>query len=416
MYCLIGKKLGHSYSKEIHESLNKENYNLIELDKLDSFFQEKHFKGCNVTIPYKKEVIKYCDYLSETATRTQSINSIVNIKGKLHGYNTDYDGLKYLIDYNDISIENKTIAILGNGSTSRTILILCKDLNAKKIFVYARNPNHDEEHLNDIENNQNINIIFNATPVGMYPNNANSLGINLNKYKNLDAVVDLIYNPHETEILKTARKLKIKSVNGLLMLIQQAVKSSEIFHQTIYSNDVTNEIYKNILFKTLNFVFIGMPMSGKSFFSKYISRKYGKEVVDIDNIIKKNENATIESIFKLKGEKYFRLLETNAIKEISKSHNLAISTGGGAILNEKNIDLLKQNGIIIFLDVPLSLLETFNPMNRPLLRDKSNLRKLYQDRNPLYKKYSDITVIKNSYDETETFGRIEAKINEYFNS
>jgi len=416
MYCLIGKKLGHSYSKEIHESLSETIYNLIELDKLDSFFKEKHFKACNITIPYKKEVIKYCDYLSETATRTQSVNSIVNIKGKLHGYNTDYDGLKYLLHFNDITIKNKSISILGNGSTSRTIQILCKDLNAKEINVYARNPNQEEEHLNTIENNQNTNIIFNATPVGMFPNNANSLDINLNIHKNLEAVVDLIYNPHETDILKKARKLKIKSVNGLLMLIHQAVKSSEIFHQTIYSIDVTDEIYKSILFKTLNFVFIGMPMSGKSFFSKVVSKKYGKEVVDIDKVIMMDEDTSIESIFRLKGEEYFRLLETKTIEKISKLHNLAVSTGGGTILNEKNIDYLKQNGIIIFLDVPFSLLKTFNPKNRPLLRDKSNLNKLYQDRYPLYKKYSDITVIKNSYDEIETLSRIEEKINEYFNS
>jgi len=416
MNCLIGKKLGHSYSKEIHESLSKETYNLIELDKLDSFFKEKNFKGCNITIPYKKEVINYCDYLDETATRTQSVNSIVNIEGTLHGYNTDYAGLKYLLEYNNVSIKNKYIAILGNGSTSRTIRILCKDLNAKEIFIYARNPNQEEYSLNAIKNNQNIDIIFNATPVGMFPENANSLGINLDLHKNLEAVVDLIYNPHETEILKAARKLKIKSVNGLLMLVHQAVKSSEIFHQTIYLNEVTNEIYKSILFKTLNFVFIGMPMSGKSFFSKSVSQKYGKEVVDIDKVIELDEGTSIDSIFKLKGEEYFRLLETNTIERISKSHNLAISTGGGTILNEKNIDYLKQNGIIIFLDVPYSLLETFNPMNRPLLRDKSNLKKLYQDRHPLYKKYSDISVIKNSYNEIETFDRIEAKINEYFNS
>ncbi len=229
MYGLIGKKLAHSYSKEIHEQLHNEEYNLIELDKLDSFFLEKNFKGLNITIPYKTDVIKYCDELSELARRTQSVNSIVNINGKIHGYNTDYDGLKYLLEYNQISLSNKRVLILGNGSTSRTIQVLCQDLNTEFILVSARNPKENEVPYTTLKNNQNIHLIFNATPVGMYPNNENSLNIDLDSFKGLEAVIDLIYNPLETNILQKARKKRIKYINGLMMLVHQAVKSSEIF-------------------------------------------------------------------------------------------------------------------------------------------------------------------------------------------
>lgn len=416
MYGLIGKKLKHSYSKEIHEKLHEEKYNLIELNELDSFFQEKKFNGINITIPFKNDVIAYCDKLSETATKTHSVNSIVNIDGVLHGYNTDYDGLLFMINYNNIHVENKNVLILGNGSTSRTIHSLCLDLKAKNIIVSGRNPNKGEIHFKDLKNHQNIDIIFNATPVGMYPSNDNSLNIDLDIYNNLEVVIDLIYNPFETQLLFESRKRNIKTINGLLMLVHQAVKSSELFHNIKYNEEITIDIYKSLKLKMYNFVLIGMPMSGKSYIARLLAASYNKEIVDIDKLIERNEEQRIDSIFENRGEKVFRSLETSTIKEISKSHNKAISVGGGAILDKKNIQYLKQNGIIIFLDVPLKMLKTFNPKNRPLLKDKKNIGKLYTERYNLYKKYADITVIKDNYAEYETLAKIEVRINEYINS
>ncbi len=416
MYGLIGKKLEHSYSKVIHEKLSNEKYNLIELNELDSFFHEKEFKGINITIPYKNDVIPYCDKLSETATRTHSVNSIVNIEGKLHGYNTDYDGLLFMLKHNNITIKNKRVLILGNGSTSRTIKVLCSDLNAANIIVSARNPKEEEIDFQSVKIHQNIDVIFNTTPVGMYPSNDNSLEIDLDNFKNLDAVVDLIYNPLETKILNSARKRNIKSINGLLMLVHQAVKTSEIFHNVKHKDEVTLNLYKSILLDVVNFVLIGMPMSGKSYFANLLANNYDKQLVDIDKLIESNEHQSISSIFQTKGEKAFRSIETQNIIETSKQHNLAISVGGGAILDKKNIDYLKQNGIIIFLDVSLEMLKTFNPKNRPLLKDKNNIERLYNDRYNLYNQYADIIVIKDSYNEIETLHKIEVKLNEYINS
>ena len=416
MYGLIGKKLKHSYSKKIHEKLHKEKYDLIELNELDSFFQEKKFKGINITIPYKNDVIAYCDNLSEIATRTHSVNSIVNNDGVLSGYNTDYDGLSFMLEHNHIELQNKVVLILGNGSTSRTIQILCFDKKTKEIIVSGRNPKLNEISFLDIKNHQNIDIIFNSTPVGMYPNNDNSLNIDLDLFSKLEVVVDLIYNPFETKILSDARKRNIKTVNGLLMLIHQAVKSSEIFHNTTYRKETTIDLYKSTMLKMINFVLVGMPMSGKSYFSRLLADSYDKKVVDIDKVIEATSNQSIDNIFKNEGEKAFRSLETLNIMETSKEHGQAISVGGGAILNEKNIAYLKQNGIIIFLDVSLSMLETFNPKNRPLLKDKRNIEKLYNERYHLYKDYADIIVIKDSLDEYKTLNKIEVKINEYFNT
>jgi len=416
MYGLIGKKLKHSYSKKIHEKLYEEKYDLIELNELDSFFQQKKFKGINITIPFKNDVMPYCDNLSEIATRTRSVNSIVNNDGVLYGYNTDYDGLSFMLEYNDIQLENKVVLILGNGSTSRTIQTLCLDNKSKEIIVSGRNPKLNEINFSDIKNHQNIDIIFNSTPVGMYPNNENSLNIDLDIFLDLEIVIDLIYNPFKTKILKSAQEKNIKTINGLLMLIHQAVKSSEIFHNTTYKKEITIDLYQSTMLEMVNFVLIGMPMSGKSYFSRLLAASYDKKIVDIDKVIETNSKQTIESIFKTKGEKAFRSLETLNIMNVSKEHNQAISVGGGAILNEKNIAYLKQNGIIIFLDVSLSMLKTFNPKNRPLLKDKSNIEILYNERYHLYKQYSDITVIKDSLDEYETLSKIEVKINEYFNT
>lgn len=416
MFGLIGKKLKHSYSKVIHEKLQNKKYNLIELNSLDSFFQEKKFKGINITIPFKSDSIAYCDILSETAIKTGAVNSIVNNGGILYGYNTDYDGLSFMLEHHNITLENEQVLILGNGSTSRTIQVLCADRKAEKIVVSARHPKENEIKLSELKNQQNISIIFNATPVGMYPQNSNSLEIDLDLFPNLKVVIDLIYNPFETQLLLAARNRNIKTTNGMLMLVHQAIKSSEFFHNTVYDENTTLELYKSLLLETTNFVLIGLPMSGKSYFSRLIASKYNKKVVDVDKLIEKDNNQSISNIFQTQGEQAFRYLETKTIMEISKSHNQAISTGGGAILDKKNIEYLKQNGIIIFLDVSLSLLKTFNPKNRPLLKDKQNIEKLYNERYSLYKKYADITITKDSVDEFKILSKIEVEIDEYFNS
>jgi len=416
MYGLIGKKLKHSYSKVIHQKLQNKKYNLIELNSLDSFFQDKKFKGINITIPYKSEVIDYCDILSETAIKTGSVNSIVNNEGILYGYNTDYDGLLFMLEYNNIYLENEHVLILGNGSTSRTIQTLCFDKNSKKIVVSARNPLENELNFSELKNQQNISVIFNATPVGMYPNNNKSLEIDLSFFPNLKVVIDLVYNPLETKLLLSARERNIKTVNGLLMLVHQAVKSSEFFHNTTYEQNTTLKIYKSLLLEMTNLVLVGLPMSGKSYFSRLLASKYDKKSIDIDKLIEKRSNQSITNIFHTLGEQAFRSLETKTIIEVSKERRQAISTGGGAILDKKNIEYLKQNGIIIFLDVSLSMLKTFNPKNRPLLKDKRNIEKLYNERYSLYKKYADIIITKDSIDEIRILNKIEVEIDEYFNS
>lgn len=416
MYGLIGKKLSHSFSKEIHEKLHSEAYNLIELDQLDDFFKSKRFNGINVTIPYKESVIQYIDFCSNIVKETNSVNTIINKDGFLYGYNTDYTGLEFLLTHYNITIKDKTILILGNGATSRTVEVLCTNLGAKKVLKAARNPNNNEVYFSEQDKYNFANVVINATPSGMYPNNNDDLLIDLEQFSNLNAVIDLVYNPLETKLISKAKSLEILGVNGLMMLVSQAVQSCELFHNQKYESFVTIDIYKSILFNMLNIVFIGMPMSGKSFYAKSIANVYNKKITDIDLEIKYDAGISIPNIFKTKGENEFRKLETKVIKNVSKEHNQAISTGGGSILDAKNIEYLKQNGIIIFLDVSLEVLKGMNPRNRPLLKDINNLEKLYNERHPLYNKYADIVIEKLVMDEKIVLKMIEVKLDEYINT
>ena len=413
---LLGKHLSHSYSKVIHERIDQQEYNLIECDDLDSFFQEKSFKALNVTIPYKFDVIKYLDETTSSAKEIGAVNTIINNSGRLKGYNTDIDGLEFLLEYNSISVKGKTIGILGNGATSRTIQYVAKKFNAKNIYVFARNPKENEYFFDNDVKLAEVEVLFNATPNGMYPNNDDSLLVDMALLSNCSAVIDLIYNPLRSSLLLCAENHNKKAVNGLMMLVHQAVKANEYFNNVIHEKSITIDIYKDVLLNIMNIVLIGMPMSGKSYYSRAVSEKYNKELYDIDKYIEENNNMSIPKIFETKGESMFRQIEKDSIYKISKGLNLAISTGGGVVLDKENIDFLKQNGILIFLDMPLNELKQCNPKGRPLLKDPKNIEKLYNDRYHLYNKYCDKRVEKRGFKRLDTLSKIEVKLNEYINS
>lgn len=413
---LIGKKLSHSFSKEIHEKLDKQKYNLIELTELDSFFQEKSFQGINVTIPFKSDVIPFLDEISDSAKEVNAVNTIVNDNGILKGYNTDIDGLLYTFNYYNISLNNKVIGILGNGATSRTIQYVMSMQKVKEYKVFARNPKENEYPIDEYSQHKDIQVLINATPVGMYPNNDQDPVIHIEDSSSLEFVFDLVYNPLKTNLILQAKQRNIRTANGLIMLIHQAVRANEIFNNKTYNNEITNKLYRSIYLKQLNIVLIGMPMSGKSFYSRKIAKTYDKILVDIDKKIEYTQEKSIPEIFESQGEKVFREIESSVIYETSKQLGQAISTGGGVVLNPKNIEVLKQNGIVVFLDSPLEELKKMKPKNRPLLKDPNNLIKLYNDRYDLYNNYCDAKVVKNGFNARNIMRKIEVKINEYINS
>ncbi|MCF7925073.1 MAG: shikimate dehydrogenase [Candidatus Izimaplasma sp.] len=415
IYGLIGKRLSHSFSKIIHEYFTNLPYEHIELNQVDSFLKDKSFSGINVTIPYKKTVIPYIDTLSHEAEAIGVVNTIVRKKNKLYGYNTDYFGLKTLLEFNGISLRDKSILILGNGSTSRTIEYLAQQSNAKDITIAARHPYQNQVHFSTLLKDTHYQIIFNATPVGMSPNIVDSLPIDLEQFSNLESVVDVIYNPLMTPLLQQAKSLNLTYVNGLLMLVMQAIKAIELFHHIVISKKDAIAYYELLLKKQLNIVLIGMPMSGKSLYGSKLATLLNKKHIDIDHEIETQESLKIENIFTHQGEPYFRQRETEVVLKTSIKHNHVVSCGGGVILNPKNIKALKANGVIIFIDAPLKLLTQFNAIDRPLLKDSKSLELLYNKRYNTYTTEADIIIKKDSLDVNHILNKLVVALNDYTN-
>lgn len=396
-YGLIGEKLGHSFSKEIHEMLGKYQYELKEVskDEIDTFMKEKDFLAINVTIPYKETVIPYLDYIDDKALEINAINTIVNKNGKLYGYNTDYYGLRSIIERNDISVKGKKVLILGTGGTSKTASIVLKDLGAKEILFASKSKKTNANVITyeeAITIHNDANVILNATPCGMYPNN-DDLIIDIKYFNNLEAVCDVIYNPLKTQIVLDAIDRGLKYASGLYMLVSQAVYASGYFLEEKIDKDIIDDIYNKIEFGKKNIVLIGMPSSGKSVIGKNIANRLAKDFVDSDALIEERIGMKIKDFLNVDNEKEFRDIETSVIKDISKKNNLIISTGGGVIKRKENIDALRKNSLIVFIDRPLNLLQATN--DRPLSSNRNDLQKLYLERYELYEKYSDIKVLND---------------------
>lgn len=398
-YGLIGYPLKHSFSKEIHHKIKTftedYNYELVELEEsmLDEFLTKKAFIAINVTIPYKQKVISYLDYIDDVAKEINAVNLIVNKDGKLYGYNTDYYGLNELLIGVDFT-KFDTALILGTGGTSKTSKKVLTDKNVKNIIFVSRKQGEGVITYDELEKYYDKDIIIiNSTPCGMYPNNDDYL-IDVNKFTKLHAYIDCIYNPLSTKTVIDAKNKNIYATGGIKMLASQAIYAYEIFKNQKVDKKYIDIITKQIVFEKQNIVLIGMPSSGKSTISKILSKKLNKIYIDSDKEIEKKENMKISEIFDLYGENHFRQIEKEVIKDISKNSNIIIATGGGVILNKENIERLKQNGIIIFLNRKLEYLIPTN--DRPLSSDINALKKRYDERIHLYLQYADIVIDANS--------------------
>lgn len=389
-YGLIGEKLGHSFSKDVHARLFDYTYEPreISMDDFDSFMKEKDFKAINVTIPYKQMVIPYLDFVDETAQKIGAVNTIVNRNGKLYGYNTDFSGMRSLILKNSIDLENKKVLILGSGGTSKTAFAVAESLGAKEVYRVSRSGRDGCITYEDVENiHSDTEIIINTTPAGMYPD-IDSAAVDISKFTNLSGVVDAVYNPLSSKIVCNAKKMGIKAVGGLYMLVAQAVYAAEHFMNTSIETSKIDEIYSQMLHQKQNIVLIGMPGSGKSTIGKLLADKLGMQFVDTDEVIVKNEGKVIPDIFAECGEEKFRDMEAEAVYEVSKMQHTVIATGGGAVLREKNVRLLKQNGRIYFIDRPLSSIVATS--DRPLSSNREALEKRYAERYDIYLKSADV--------------------------
>ncbi|MBR3802723.1 MAG: AAA family ATPase [Clostridia bacterium] len=398
---LLGRKLGHSYSPQIHSLLGNYEYPLYEKEpeEIEEFMTSDDFDGMNVTIPYKETVIPYMSQLSETAKKIGSVNTVKRLPdGKLYGDNTDYYGFSYMLDSAGFDVTDKKVIVLGNGGASKTAVCVCRDKGAKEVTVISRRSETD--NYQNIAKHSDADYIINTTPVGMYPNNGES-PVDLQVFNQCKGVADLIYNPSKTQLLLDAEKLSIPYVNGLTMLCAQAVKAAEIFTNQSFIKNKATEITQKLEQQMLNIVLVGMPGCGKSTAAKSLAEILGREVIDTDELIKTNEGREIPEIFSTEGEEYFRNAETTAVKFAGKQSGKIIATGGGAILSDENKDALRQNSVVIFLKRDISQLDT---EGRPLSINNP-LEEMYKKRLPHYEAVCDITV-EVAHDKQETAIRI----------
>lgn len=393
-YGLIGEKLGHSFSKIIHEQLADYTYDLIPVPRegLDRFLKEKDFAALNVTIPYKETVIPYLDEIDPNAKAIGAVNTIVNRNGRLCGYNTDFYGFRYLLEHNGISVHSKKALVLGNGGAAKAVVAVLRALGAKEIFiVYYKNAPKTISYEECYEKHSDAEILINATPVGMFPN-AEESPIDLRRFSCLESVVDVIYNPLRTRLMLDAESLGIKSAGGLEMLVAQAKYAVEIFLDKRLPADSIEKITSSLLRERRNLVIIGMSGAGKTTLGGLSAKRLGKISVDTDEKIVEKIQIPIPAYFEAYGEAAFRERETEILREYSQQNGLVISTGGGIIKNPENIRLLKQNGLIIWLKRPVGLLDSGK--GRPLAPDPEATARLYRERLPLYTAAAE-TVVEN---------------------
>ena len=396
-YGLIGAKLGHSYSKIIHEAVCGYSYELHPLPtekEAHAFMQAKAFKAINVTIPYKKLVIPYCDEVEPRAAAIGAVNTVVNRDGKLYGYNTDYTGFAYLARCHGVKFAGAVVLVLGTGGTHNTVTAVCQDAGAKQVLTASRTGKDGALTYEEAQQHPEINIIINTTPAGMYPNNGSCL-LDLHAFPKLEAVLDCVYNPFRTELLLRAEELGVPAYCGFEMLVAQAVYAAEYFLSRKF-DDAAGEIGRitaALRRDMLNVALIGMPSSGKSTVGRALAERLGKKFIDLDEEIVKADGRSIPDIFAAEGEDGFRAKESAQTARFAKEGRQLLSCGGGIIKRGENLRALHQNGVVLFLDRPLDALTVGG--GRPLSSSTEALKKMEAARRPLYLAAAD-AVIPNS--------------------
>lgn len=381
---LLGRSLSHSYSPQIHRHLGSYTYDIFEKEPqdLDSFFCQGDFLGINVTIPYKKTAISYCQTLSPEAERLGAVNTIIrNSDGTYVGHNTDYFGFRSMAQRMNIDYRGKKVLVLGSGGASNTVVAVMEEMGANVVVISrCGENNYDNLHLH-----KDCTVVVNATPVGMYPNTEQS-PVDLTAFPKLEGVMDLIYNPGTTKLLYQAQQLGIKTQNGLCMLVAQAKESAEWFTGVKIDDSCIATIASLLEQQMKNIVLIGMPGCGKSTVGQLLAEKLGRPFVDSDSKIEETTGRSIPDILQNDPETVFRQEETRVLKNLCKQSGLVIATGGGCVTVAENHFYLRQNSVVIWIQRPLEHLPT---NGRPLSQNNS-LKAMYEVRKPMYNACCDL--------------------------
>lgn len=404
---LIGRQLSHSFSKIIHEMLADYSFELIELEpeELCDFVKSGSLDAFCVTIPYKKDMIPLLDHVSEEALAIGAVNVVVrDANGKLHGYNTDYFGFDYTLSLSGLSATGKKALVFGRGGAAATVVALLRDRGCREVVTLGSRDNlPDNRRLHS-----DAEIIVNASPVGMYPNNYAS-PCDLSEFPECLAVFDLIYNPARTELMMSAARSGVPCFGGLNMLVAQAARAFELFTGAECDPKAVGDVVASISADTENLILVGMPGCGKSSVGAAVAMKLGREFVDADEEFERMHSISPADAINTLGEDSFREMESATLAKICKNCSRVIATGGGAVTRERNYPLMHQNGFIVFIERELDKLERGG---RPLSQ-RTPIGKLYESRIDAYRAFSDACVTSDESIDT-TADAVIAEFNRHF--
>ena len=402
-FALLGEKLGHSFSPQIHRALAGCDYQLLPTppEAVADLFRRRDFRGLNVTIPYKQTVMPLCDEIDPRAAAIGAVNTVVNRGGRLTGYNTDIDGLIYLARRTGVDMAGKKVVILGSGGTGRTARAAAGELGAAEIVTVSRG---GEDNYETLSRHADAQVLLHTTPVGMYPNCGVS-PVSLDAFPHLEGVLDVVYNPLRTALLLEARERGLPCSCGLPMLVAQAWRAEELFTGSAIPAETVEAVLAGLTAQLENVVLIGMPGCGKSTVGRALARRQGKAFLDLDRLIEERAGKSIPAIFAQEGEEAFRTLESWAVREAGARTGCVISTGGGVVTRAENCAPLRQNGVIIHLTRPLDRLPT---AGRPVSQS-TDLQTLWERRRGLYAAFADRTV-DNGGPLEETLDTIEKEL------
>ncbi len=386
---LLGEKLGHSYSPQIHAELADYDYRLYEKapEELEDFLLRGDWDGLNVTIPYKKAVLPYCE-LSPRAKRIGAVNTLVRRPdGTIYGDNTDAYGFEKLIERAGVAVEGRKCLVFGSGGASVMAVAVLEELGAGSVTVISRGGADNYENL---DLHTDAQVLVNTTPLGMFPKTG-AAPASLARFPNCEAVLDVVYNPARTALLLEAEARGIPCAGGLRMLVAQAKRAAELFTGREIADGEIDRIEKKLRAQMQNIVLIGMPGCGKSTLARALGEALGRPVAEADALIAEQAGVTIPEIFAAEGEAGFRARETEVLRELGKQSGLILSTGGGCVTREENYPLLHQNGTIFWLRRELDRL----PKEGRPLSLQNDLGEMFRKRRPLYERFADFEIDNN---------------------
>lgn len=392
-YAVIGKSLPHTISPMLHNMLGNLSYGIREFEDetaLANFVRSRVCKGYNVTIPYKQAVMPLLDEIDDGAKEIGAVNTVVDEGGRLKGYNTDIGGVELAFKVAGIEVKGKNALILGSGGTCKTVKFFLEKYGAKSVGVVSRSGELNYDNVYDMKDTE---IVVNTTPVGTL---SIDKPIELARFLKLEGVFDAIYNPLETALVREARRLGVKAANGLVMLVEQGRLAHNLYARyddlPVWGEEKTLEIVRAIEDERRNVVLVGMAGCGKSMIGKLVADKLEKEFVDLDEEIESRTGKTIPEIFDELGEEGFRRIEREVAFDVCLKGGQVIATGGGAVLDARNVEAMKSNGVVVWLKRDAHNLARDG---RPLSKDLETVRALYSKREPIYRAVADFEVENN---------------------